>query len=214
MYFLIKNLIKNFTFLTFDLYIFKLNLKESKIINLETVNYIYKYMEIGIFFHFLYGKLQNNINTNIENFKKGKFIKNIILNFYNITYENIEKFKILYINCLLLISNITKNFINFNFIKFLWSNIEVLNKRNIRKDENLYKVSGIFAFKMSFKGRFSRKQRASNIWYAYGRASLNRINIKVDYAFVKIPIKNSVVSIKIWLFKNSVFKKFKYILSI
>jgi ribosomal protein S3 len=71
------------------------------------------------------------------------------------------------------------------------------NKRNARHNINEYKKSGLVAYKMAFKGRFSRKQRASSIWYAHGRASLNRLDLKVDYAFVKVPLKNSAVSIKI-----------------
>jgi ribosomal protein S3 len=102
---------------------------------------------------------------------------------------------------------------HFNYIKFLWNVVHKLNKRDARKNKNAYKVSGLVAFKMALKGRFSRKQRASSLWYAHGRASLNRLNIKIDYAFVKIPLKNSVVSIKIWLFINPTYKKFKYILN-
>ena len=77
----------------------------------------------------------------------------------------------------------------------------------------IYKKGGLIAFKMSFKGRFSRKQKSSHIWYAHGRASLNRLNIKVDYSFITIPLKNSAVSVKIWLFKNDSFKDIKYILN-
>ena len=66
---------------------------------------------------------------------------------------------------------------------------------------------------MAFKGSFSRKQRASSIWYSNGRASLNRLDLEVDYAFVKVPLKNSIVSIKIWLFRNTKFNNIKFILN-
>jgi ribosomal protein S3 len=113
----------------------------------------------------------------------------------------------------LVFTNIIKHYINFNFFKFLWDIVNKFNKRNLRNDINQYKKSGLIAFKMAFKGRFSRKQRASSIWYAHGRASLNRLDLKVDYAFVKVPLKNSIVSIKIWLFRNFKLDKFKFILN-
>lgn len=58
-------------------------------------------------------------------------------------------------------------------------------------------------FKMSFKGRFSRKQRASSIWFHQGFVPLNTIKAIIDYAFFTIPLKNSAISVKLWLYKNT-----------
>lgn len=65
---------------------------------------------------------------------------------------------------------------------------------------------------MAFKGRFSRKQRASNIWYMHGKMPLNTLSIKLDYYFFTIPLKNSAISIKIILYKNLCKDNFKYLL--
>jgi ribosomal protein S3 len=69
-------------------------------------------------------------------------------------------------------------------------------------------------YKMAFRGRFSRKQRASFVWTQIGKAPLNTISIYIDYTFFTIPLKNSAVSIKIWLYKNKSFMKFKYLLKV
>ena len=39
----------------------------------------------------------------------------------------------------------------------------------------------LLGYKLAFKGRFSRKQRASNIWYMHGKVPLNTLSVKLDY---------------------------------
>jgi ribosomal protein S3 len=65
---------------------------------------------------------------------------------------------------------------------------------------------------MAFKGRFSRKQRASSIWFNYGKVPLNSIKASIDYSFFTVPLRNSAVSIKIWIYKNAEYSNYKYIL--
>ena len=67
---------------------------------------------------------------------------------------------------------------------------------------------------MAFYGRFSRKQKASSIWFTHGRVPLNTLNIHIDYSFFTIPLKNSAVSIKIWLYKNPMYNSYKHVLKI
>jgi ribosomal protein S3 len=55
---------------------------------------------------------------------------------------------------------------------------------------------------MSFKGRFTRKQRASSVWFHQGLVPLNTFKGYIDYSFFTIPLKNSAISIKLWLYKN------------
>ena len=90
-----------------------------------------------------------------------------------------------------------------------------INKRKIYlKTRQLHRPSSfILGFKMSFKGRFTRKQRASSIWFHQGLVPLNTIKGHVDYSFFMIPLKNSAVSIKLWLYKstNQMFWDQKYI---
>jgi len=50
---------------------------------------------------------------------------------------------------------------------------------------------------MQCSGRFSRRQRASSIWFSYGSVPLNTLKEKIDYAAYSIPIFNSKITIKI-----------------
>lgn len=213
------NLKKNFSLITLDIFKFKLNIFKD-IVYENFYKNINKFIKIYFFFSFFYGKLQNNLNFKLLNFKNFKNLKGKKQIFYyyftqfnNFIYLNIKKFRVINVSHLLIQSNIIKNFLDFSFFRYLWIGIAKFNKRNGRKNYNLYKISSLIAFKMALKGRFSRRQRASSIWYTHGRASLNRLNVKIDYAFVKVPLKNSIVSIKIWLFRKNAFNKFKYILN-
>jgi ribosomal protein S3 len=55
---------------------------------------------------------------------------------------------------------------------------------------------------MAFYGRFTRKQRAASIWFKSGKVPLNSVNCRMDYAFYTVPLKNSAVSVKVWLYKT------------
>lgn len=216
-YFL-KKIKKYNSIITIDFFLFKLNILDDN----NKILLIDKYMKINVFFEFFYGKLQNNFNLDFPISKLRRKINSknkihiylyFISKLNSLNYFNIKKFKLININFFLIFTNIIKYYIDFKFFKNLWNIINNYNRRNLRHDINKYKKSGLIAYKMAFKGRFSRKQRASSIWYANGRYSLNRLDLKVDYSFVKVPLKNSIVSIKIWLFRNPKFKKFKYILN-
>ena len=93
-------------------------------------------------------------------------------------------------------------YVSFSFKKFL----EYLNlnrRKHYIKLKNIYKSSSyILGYKMSFKGRFTRKQRASSIWFHQGFVPLNTIKGFIDYSFFTIPLKNSAISIKLWLYKD------------
>lgn len=58
-------------------------------------------------------------------------------------------------------------------------------------------------YKFQFRGRFSRKQRSASLCFRKGLIPLNTINIRMDYGCVTVPLLNSAVSIKVWLFKNT-----------
>ena len=45
-----------------------------------------------------------------------------------------------------------------------------------------------------------------------GKVPLNTLSVKLDYFFFTIPLKNSAISIKIILYKNSYNERFKYLL--
>lgn len=56
-------------------------------------------------------------------------------------------------------------------------------------------------FKMRFKGRFSRKERASKMTLNMGKVPLNTLKAKIDYTFLTLPLKNSAISLKIFIYR-------------
>lgn len=95
-----------------------------------------------------------------------------------------------------------KNYIKFNMVKTLW---EIYLKVNIRNEKDLYIPkynASIMGFKFVFKGRFSRKQRASKTTLLIGKVPLNTLKYKIDYSFITIPLKNSAISLKLYIYKN------------
>lgn len=61
---------------------------------------------------------------------------------------------------------------------------------------------GLLGFKVHLRGRFSRKQKASSLWYMRGQLPLTSVRSTVDYAFKAYPLRNSLVSVKVWLYKG------------
>lgn len=107
-----------------------------------------------------------------------------------------------------------KNILNYEYLKKLWWKFNNFNLRNIRQTYIVKYKSILMGFKFAFRGRFSRKQRASFIWIHEGKVPLNTLNLFIDYSFLTISLKNSAVSIKIWLYRNIMYSAFKYILKI
>jgi ribosomal protein S3 len=107
----------------------------------------------------------------------------------------------------LLICNLHYN----RFLRFkLWTNVmqhvlqlNNINNRKIRQNffRNHY-PSSIMGYKLHCCGRFSRKQIASSLWFNFGNVPLNTISAKIDYGFNTIPLHNSLVSIKVWIYKS------------
>jgi ribosomal protein S3 len=94
------------------------------------------------------------------------------------------------------------NYNLYSFNKF-FNYLKINKKKNYLKMKDLYKNNSfIMGYKMSLKGRFTRKQRASSIWFHQGFVPLNTVKAVIDYAFFTIPLKNSAISIKLWLYKN------------
>lgn len=58
-------------------------------------------------------------------------------------------------------------------------------------------------YKLVFKGRFSRKQRASKATLLIGKVPLNTLKCHVDYVFMTMPFKNSAISLKLYLYRNN-----------
>lgn len=80
------------------------------------------------------------------------------------------------------------------FLRHVSSSLLKSNKKNAIV-KNIF--PGFFGFRMKFKGRFSRRQKASSILYSVGNIPLTRLNANIDYSFYTIPLKNSAISVKI-----------------
>jgi small subunit ribosomal protein S3 len=66
---------------------------------------------------------------------------------------------------------------------------------------------GFLGFKVHLRGRFSRKQKASSIRFFKGTVPLNTLKASIDYGFYTIPLKNSLISVKVWFYKTELFEK-------
>jgi hypothetical protein len=81
-----------------------------------------------------------------------------------------------------------------------------LNNLKMRIFKDL-KTFGLIGFKFHLRGRFSRKQKASSIWFGRGLIPLNTLSATLDYNFSSMAIKNSLISIKVWLYRNTFYPK-------
>lgn len=107
-------------------------------------------------------------------------------------------------------SNI-KRFLNYNYNNYNYKigydslGINFLKERiKIRT-----KGSNLLGYKMYFKGRFTRKQRAGHLWFSKGKTPLNTIKAFIDFAFFSLSLKNSTITVKVWLYKsNDIDNKF------
>ena len=214
-----KNWIRNFFFIyikenyiyykgnnnyIYDLYIY-FNNKKNKAFDFLNFIKLYKYIYINIFI---------NCYWELNWLKKQKLLDIIINKIYNFILINSDnkyslKLKNFYISAFFL-----NNLLNFNYFKYIWLQTKKINLRDLRSNSNnkLKYRSILVGFKLAFKGRFSRKQRASDIWYMRGKVPLNTLSVKLDYYFFTIPLKNSAISIKIILYKNLYNENFKYLL--
>lgn len=82
-----------------------------------------------------------------------------------------------------------------------------VNKRRMRLD-NLHPgaPSGLLGYKIMCRGRFTRKQIAASYCFMHGRAPLNTLSANIDYGFSTRALFNSLVSIKVYLYRPKVFR--------
>jgi hypothetical protein len=128
--------------------------------------------------------------------------------FYNYNLLNLNTAFNINLNILMTSQHFFQTFMYYMYVQYGFNNLTnyiKLNKKNYYiKMKELYSSSSfILGYKMSFKGRFTRKQRASSVWFHQGFVPLNTIKGQIDYSFFTIPLKNSAVSIKLWLYKNT-----------
>ena len=118
-----------------------------------------------------------------------------IYSFNNLFFEYF--FNFLNNSFLLKISNYFMN----SYIKYgycLFQRYVSIGALKLKKNVTIKKIfPGFFGFRMKFKGRFSRRQKASSILYSVGNIPLTRLNANIDYNFYTIPLRNSAISVKI-----------------
>jgi len=99
------------------------------------------------------------------------------------------------------------------FSKYVYKSFFKVHKVNYLRARINYVTRGnnLIGYKMKLAGRFSRKQRAGHWWFSKGKAPLNTLTALIDYAYYAIPIVNSVISVRIWLYK-SIDKEYQHYL--
>lgn len=160
---------------------YKLNLMYPMLLNLNNYNWKMNLMSKKNYYNNLfYYVLQTTYNV-----------------FFYPTYKLINT-KLIYIG-----SFFIRNFINYKLIQDMWLFFNNFNLRNLRQKYITRFKTSLYGFKIVVKGRFSRKQRASKVSLNIGKVPLNTGDAKIDYSFFTLPIKNSAVSVKVYLYKNA-----------
>jgi hypothetical protein len=89
--------------------------------------------------------------------------------------------------------------VRYNYWKYNFSwliDLNSLNKLKLRAKKD-FTGFNLLGFKIHLRGRFSRKQRSSSLWFRHGLISLNTLEAFIEYGFTAVPLKNSLASIKV-----------------
>jgi ribosomal protein S3 len=140
------------------------------------------------------------------------FIKNKILKIY---WENFKILSLFYLKRFNRSSFLSKIFIiglskmnvnaniisEFFFIRLtqyytIW---EVLRNINFLFKSLMKKRRLVKGYKITCSGRFSRKQRTTYSWKAFGSLAFSTVKSKLDYSYKTIALKYSSCTIKVWV---------------
>ena len=95
-------------------------------------------------------------------------------------------------------------FLKFNYWSYTYESLELFNLNNLKSRIKIHSRSNnIKGYKMHLVGRFTRKQRASSYWFSRGKVPLSTVSALVDFAYYTVPLKNSAITVKVWLYKSS-----------
>ena len=76
-------------------------------------------------------------------------------------------------------------------------------KYKFKKLKHLMSSSSVLnGYKFQFKGRFTRKQKAANLWFSQGAAPLSAMSENVDFSFFTIILDYGACTVKVWLYKG------------
>lgn len=168
--------------------LFNMNIFFSNLLFTDSTHNISKYIDFSVYvssiFTFFY--INSYINLFSSNYLNFDFSSFFASNFY------LNRF----------LSFSLWNF-NYNFL----INYNNLNKRNLRNLRN-NRFGYLIGFKLHCLGRFSRKQRASSVWFRETKVPLNTLSAIIDYGFFTVPIRNSAATVKIWLYRDVNYTRF------
>ncbi len=140
------------------------------------------------------------------------FIKNKILKVYWDSFKSLSLFYLKKFSCLNFVSkifviglskmNVNANIISeFFFIRLtqyytIWEVLRNINFlfKSLMRGKRLVK-----GYKITCSGRFSRKQRTTYSWKAFGSLAFSTVKSKLDYSYKTIALKYSACTIKVWV---------------
>nr|ALG41030.1 ribosomal protein S3 [Acanthamoeba polyphaga] len=140
------------------------------------------------------------------------FIKNKILkiywdNFKTLALFYLKKFSRLNFLSKIFVIGLSKMNVNANIISefffirltqyyTIWEVLRNINFlfKSLMKGKKLVK-----GYKITCSGRFSRKQRATYSWKAFGSLAFSTVKSKLDYSYKTIALKYSACTIKVWV---------------
>ena len=197
---------------------FKLNLKNTKDLILVSSKYFLNKCGYLCFFDYKLSirPLKKIFLPKIKQLyilsQKEKFfgLFNIIYN--SIYTSKLSFFDLIYFDVSYKISSIYLRSLYLNYNRYLKFNYWQYHYNWLTNDFNMNhlksritthtRVNNLRGYKMHLTGRFTRKQRAASYWFSKGKVPLNTITEFVDYAFFTLPLSNSAITVKVWLYKS------------
>jgi hypothetical protein len=105
-----------------------------------------------------------------------------------------------------LLKTLNKSFISIVKMEDKKTNIKKKNSPLKSKNTSIEYLSKktdiLYGYKFHFVGRFTRKQRAANMWFVKGALFKSTRNINLDYGWQIVVLQFSVCAVKIWLSKS------------
>lgn len=117
-------------------------------------------------------------------------------------FEKIDRFRRPYPFLLKLASRSYYRFLKYSYWSVnykVWNRIKALNYSKAREKVDQLSTMLFRGFKIHCLGRFSRRQRSKSFWIHLGMVPLNNFCVNIDYGNYCIPIKNSLISVKVWI---------------
>lgn len=138
-------------------------------------------------------------NTLYYNFLKPAFYDLYINNF---TLFEGDLISLKYLSNFKYMNNNLNQLFNYYYVTYgyqaCW--IDNVHINSIKERSKTLRLTSYRGFKIQCLGRFSRKQRASSYWFSMGKVPLNTFSKIIDYGFYSLPVRNSAISVKVWIY--------------